>query len=145
MTKLSKVYFGFNRVSFRDAGTIGSGACSGRGGVCVRGGVRDRTFVDGGCGTVRLDEVGVHDHAEVADLGVDALHLREGLEDGRAHALVHLRRGEVVRDVEVESAPHDALRNGEVQEAVELRGDTVVGEEVVEHGGPDGNIRYLVQ
>jgi hypothetical protein len=37
------------------------------------------------------------------------------------------------------------LRNGQIEEAVELWSDAVVRQEMVEHGGPDGNIRYLVQ
>ncbi len=81
-----------------------------------------------------LDDVGIDHDTERAHVGVTALHLGEGFEDGCAHALVELRRGEVVGDVEVESAAHDALRNGQIEEAVQLRGDAVVGEKMVQHG-----------
>ena len=59
---------------------------------------------------------------------------REGLHDRRAHALVDLRGGQVVGDVEIEGAAHDALRDGETQEALQLRRDAVVPGEFVEHG-----------
>ena len=70
---------------------------------------------------------------------------RERLHDRRAHALVDLRGGQVVRNVEVEGSAHDALGNGEVQEALQLRSDAVVVGELVEHGRPDRNIWNFVR
>ena len=64
---------------------------------------------------------------------------------GAAHALGELRGGEIVRNVEVERAAHDALRNGEVEEALELRSDALVAGEFVEHGRPDRNIWNFVR
>ena len=56
-----------------------------------------------------------------------------------------LRSRQIVRNVQVESAAHHALRNGEIEEALELRRDALVIGEFVEHRRPDRNIWNFVR
>ena len=138
MTKLSNVYFGFSRVSLReekDAGGSATGCSRVAGDRSSLHGQRRRHVV---AGELRID----HDTERAGRrVHVDP---GEGLHDRGPHALVDLRRGEVVRHVEVEGAAHHALRHGEVQEPLHLRADAVVAVEVTEHGRPDRNIWNLV-
>ena len=93
-----------------------------------------------------VGEIGIDHDTERRRAGLRLLvDPREGLHDGRAHALGELRGGQIVRHVEVERAAHDALRNGEIQEALELRSDALVIGEFVEHRRPDRNIWNFVR
>ena len=63
--------------------------------------------------------------------------VRERIEQGNADALLEHAAGEFVGHLEVEGAGHNALRLDQVDEAVQLRSDAVVGAELGENGRPE--------
>jgi hypothetical protein len=66
---------------------------------------------------------------------------RERVHDRLAHALVELSRRQIVRNVEVQGTAHHALCDGEIEEALQLRGDAIIALELGEHEAPDRYVR----
>jgi hypothetical protein len=84
-----------------------------------------------------LGEFVVDDDAERRDLVAD---VRQRLHDGEPQALVDLRRGEVVRHVEVEGRRHHTGRHRKAQEPLQLGSDAVIVDQQLLHRGPDRDV-----
>ena len=131
MTKLSKVYFGFRRVSER---RLGADASTDR----DDGRLDVRLLAAGSmaCSSDVLLDLGIDDDREVDDLLVIA-RAGDRVEERQTDALLEHAARELVGHLKVEGARHDALGFDEADEARELRSDAVVRREPRQHGLPD--------
>ena len=84
-----------------------------------------------------IGELMVHDNAERGDL---AAGLRETLHERNPQTLVDLGRGEVVGHIQVQRRAHHTGGHRQGEEAVQLRGDTVVICQDLEHLVPDRDV-----
>ena len=80
-----------------------------------------------------LPDLGVDDDREVRDLLVLVAQAGDRVEEGKSDALLEHAAGEFVRHLEIEGAGHDALGLDQADEAVQLRGDPLVGGQPTEH------------
>ena len=76
-------------------------------------------------------------------IAVRAVERAERVEKGNADSLVEHAAGQFVGHLEVERAGHNALGLDQAEEAVQLRGDAIVGVQENQHGFPEfsGGIR----